>query len=183
MNKPANGGSGRTRPGEIMPDDLIYEERLSSWRTEAVFVALSVLFLALLTWRLIVSGFGAIAALYLFLSILFVFYALNYRILAICISTEGLQLKFGLFGWTIPWSAVAEAHLDKSSLWRIGGAGIHFSMIGGRYRAMLNFLEHPRIVIKLKKKRGPIRDVAFSTERPNEILYIVKQVFAGQHTD
>lgn len=48
---------------------------------------------------------------------------------------------------------------------------------------MLNFLEHPRIVIKLKKKRGPIRDVAFSTERPNEILYIVKQVFAGQHTD
>lgn len=70
-------------------------------------------------------------------------------------------------------------------MWPLGDAHLEDeqTMIGGRYRAMLNFLERPRIVIKLKKKRGPIRDVAFSTERPNEILYIVKQVFAGQHTD
>jgi hypothetical protein len=163
-----------------MPDDLIYEERISSFRTEAVFVALSVLCLVLLAWRLIVSGFAITAALFLFLSILFFFYALNYRILVIRISTEGLSLKFGLFGWTVPWNTVAEAYPDETSLWRVGGAGIHFSIISGRYRAMLNFLEHPRIVIELKEKRGPVRDVAFSTERPNEILRIIEESIAGR---
>jgi hypothetical protein len=44
------------------------------------------------------------------------FYALNYRILVIRISTEGLQLKFGLFGWTVPWHTVAEAYPDETSL-------------------------------------------------------------------
>jgi hypothetical protein len=61
---------------------------------------------------------------------------------------------------------------------RRGGAGIHFSIIGGRYRAMLNFLEHPRIVIELKEKRGPVRDLAFSTERPNEMLRIIEESIA-----
>jgi len=161
-----------------MPDDLIYEERISSLRTEAVFVALSVLCLVSLAWRLIVSGYGFIAALLLFLSILFFFYALNYRVLVIRISTERLQLKFGLFGWTVPLHTIAVAHPDETSLWRIGGAGIHFSIISRRYRAMLNFLEHPRIVIELKEKRGPVRDVAFSTEKPNEILRIIEESIA-----
>jgi len=165
-----------------MPDDLIYEERISSLRTEAVFVALSVLCFALLAWRLTVSGFGIITALFLFLSVLFFFYALNYRILVIRISTEGLQLKFGLFSWTVPWHTVADAYPDETPLWRVGGAGIHFSIISGRYRAMLNFLEHPRIVIELKEKRGPVRDVAFSTERPNEMLRIIEESIARRDT-
>ena len=158
-----------------MPDDLIHEENISSLRTEAVFVALSILCLVLLAWRLVVSGYGFIAALLLFLFILFFFYALNYRVLIIRISTERLQLKFGLFGWTVPLHTIAAAYLDESSLWRIGGAGIHFSIISGRYRAMLNFLEHPRVVIELKEKRGPVRDVVFTTERPNEILRIIEE--------
>jgi hypothetical protein len=35
-----------------MRDDLLYEERLSSNRTEALFLALTVLFLTLTVWRL-----------------------------------------------------------------------------------------------------------------------------------
>ena len=165
-----------------MSDDLIYEERISSLRTEAVFVALSVLCLAFLAWRFMISGYSATAALFLFLSTLFVFCALNYRVLTIRISTAGLKLKFGLFGWTVPWRSIAEAYPDEVSLWRIGGAGIHFSIIRGRYRVMLNFLEYPRIVIQLKEKRGLVRDVAFSTKRPTEILRIFEQNIPRQHT-
>jgi hypothetical protein len=159
----------------IMQNDLIYEERISSLRTEAVFVALSVLCVAMLAWRLIVSGYGTVAALLLFLSTLFVFYALNYRVLVVRMSKEGLRLKFGLFGWTVPWQTVARAYPDDTALWRIGGAGIHFSIIKGKCRAMLNFLEHPRIVVELKKKRGLVREVAFSTQKPDEILRIIEQ--------
>lgn len=156
-----------------MPDELNYEERISSLRTEGVFVALTISCLALLVWRIVASGFGVIAVVFLFLTILFFFYALNYKVLVIRISTEGLRLKFGLFGWTVPWHTVAKAYTDETSLWRVSGAGIHFSIISGRYRALLNFLEHPRVVIELKEKRGPVRDVAFSTERPDEIISII----------
>jgi hypothetical protein len=156
-----------------MPDDLIYEEKISSLRTELLFVALAVLCLALFAWRVMVTGLGVITVVCLLFCIFFSFYAANYRVLIIRIVSNGLHLKFGVFGWTVPWHTVDEAYADKTSLWRIGGAGIHFSIIGGRYRAMLNFLEHPRVVVALKEKRGLVRDVAFSTERPDEILRII----------
>ncbi len=145
-------------------------------------MALSVLCLTLLAWRFVVSGYGAVAVLFSFLSTFFIFYALNYRVLVVRMSEEGLRLKFGLFGWTVPWHTVARAYPDDTSLWRIGGAGIHFSIIKGKYRAMLNFLEHPRIVIELKKKRGLVREVAFSTEKPNETLRIIEESIAGRDT-
>jgi hypothetical protein len=47
---------------------------------------------------------------------------------------------------------------------------------------MLNFLEYPRIVIELKEKRGLVRDVAFSTERPDEILRIIEESIARRDT-
>lgn len=71
--------------------------------------------------------------------------------------------------------------LDETSLWRIGGAGIHFSPIGGRYRAMLNFLEHPRVVVALKQKRGPVRDISFSTRHPEQALSFIQGHMEGTH--
>jgi hypothetical protein len=40
---------------------------------------------------------------------------------------------------------------------------------------MLNFLEHPRVVLALRKKRGLVRDVVFSTKRPEEVLRLVRE--------
>jgi hypothetical protein len=56
-------------------ENPVYEEKLSSLRTEVLFVALALLFLALLAWRVMASGFGAIAAGLLFLFLLFSFCA------------------------------------------------------------------------------------------------------------
>lgn len=137
-------------------------------------MALSVLCLALFAWRFSVSGYGVVTALLSILSTLFVFCVLSYRVLVIRMSEGGLRLKFGLFGWTIPWHTVARAYPDDTALWRIGGAGIHFLIIKGRYRAMFNFLEHPRIVVQLKKRRGLVGEVSFSTQKPNEILRIIE---------
>jgi hypothetical protein len=153
-------------------ENPVYEEKLSSLRTEVLFVALALLFLALLAWRVMASGFGVIAAGLLFLFLLFCFYALNYRVLVIRILADKLILKFGVFGWTIPLHTIEEVYPDQTSLWRIGGAGIHFSIICGRYRAMFNFLEHGRVVVALSEKRGLVREVAFSTKNPDDIVHI-----------
>jgi hypothetical protein len=106
--------------------------------------------------------------------VFFVFYCLNYRILHIRIIAEDLRLRFGLFSWTIPLGNIESCALDAVSLGRIGGAGVHFTLIGGRYRVMFNFLEYPRVVVGLKRQAGPVRDVVFSTGNPRQVLRLLQ---------
>jgi len=61
-------------------------------------------------------------------------------------------------------------------LHRIGGAGIHFTYIDGRCRAMFNYLEYSRVIIQLKIKKGPIRDIPFSTLRPEEGVHLINEL-------
>ncbi len=84
-----------------------------------------------------------------------------------------LQLRFGLFSRVISLGNIEDCLPDKASLWRIGGAGIHFTPLGGRYRAMFNFLEYPRLVIALKVKQGLVRDIAFSTRQAEELMKLI----------
>jgi Ca2+/Na+ antiporter len=156
-------------------EDLIYQEKLSSNRTEALFLALAVLFLLLFAWRFQTSCAGVLSAIFLFFFVLFLFYSINYRTLIIDLTPERLKLKFGIFSWTVPLENIESCHLDDVSLVRIGGAGIHFTFIRGRYRVMFNFLEYPRLVLRLKQKRGQVKDVVFSTRRPVEIEQLIKQ--------
>lgn len=147
----------------------VYEERLTSGRTEALFVALALLPLAVLVLRYPTAGMDGWSVFLLAVAAMFVFYALNYQTLVIRVNQDALRLRFGLFEWTIPLSNIDSCAPDPVSLLRIGGAGIHFTFIGGRYRAMFNFLEYPRLVVGLRAKRGPVRDVVFSTRRPAEV--------------
>lgn len=156
-----------------MVSDPIYVERVSSNRTEALFVGLAILFFVLSAalaqtdipgvWWVVTFGLFTV----------FTFYALNYRTLVIRLGEEALQLQFGIFQWEIPFKNIIACYEDPTSLWRIGGAGIHFTRLGGRYRAVFNFLEHPRVVVMLRKKKGPVRDVAFSTRRPAEVMRLI----------
>ncbi len=153
-----------------MTPETFYEERVSSGRTQALFVGLTLLFLGLLIARVSTSGLGYLAAVLFLLFCFFLFYAVNSRTLIILITPEALELRFGMFSRKVPWGAVAHWYLDDTSIWRVGGAGIHFTMIRRRYRVFFNFLEHPRVVLELGKARGLVRDVAFSTRRPAELL-------------
>lgn len=150
--------------------ESVYEERLSSRRTEAVFVTLAGLFLSLFGVRAVASGLGYLAGALLLGFGFFLFYAINYRTLVIRMSPEALDLRFGLFSWRVPRSSVACCYRDDTPLWRVGGAGIHFGVIRRRYRVFFNFLEYPRVVLELSKARGLVRDIAFSTRRPEEIV-------------
>ena len=59
-------------------------------------------------------------------------------------------------------------------MFRVGGAGIHFTWIKGRYRAFWNFLEHPRVVLALQKKHGVVSEIAFSTQHPEKVMEIIR---------
>jgi len=165
----------------MMTDDLIYEERLSSDRTEALFVAFTILFFLLLIWRARAAGLDTLAVLFLCLSLFFLFYAVNYRTLVIRLTPKSLVLKFGIFRWTVPLDNVETAHLDDVPfLMRMGGAGIHFMLIRGRYRASFNFLEYPRVVIAFKRRVGPVRDISFSTRQPDEVIRLIGEAVSAR---
>jgi hypothetical protein len=157
-------------------NDLIYEERLSSSRTEALFVALTLLFAALFTWRASAHDMDALAVVFGCSGLFFLFYALNYRTLKIRLTSQVLRLQFGLFAWTAPVDNIESCQLDDVPLLlRFGGAGIHFMSVRGRYRASFNLLEYPRVVIMLRRKAGPVRDISFSTRHPDDVIRLVQR--------
>lgn len=159
-----------------MSDKFIYSESVSSNKTEALFVALTLLFFTLLIKRLLAGSRGILSALFSFLSALFFFYSLNYRTLVIRLTSKSLKLTFGIFTWSVPLENIEDSRLDEiPTLMRMGGAGIHFMSIRQRYRASFNFLEHPRVVIALKRKVGPVRDISFSTRQPDEVIKLIQE--------
>jgi hypothetical protein len=48
-----------------------------------------------------------------------------------------------------------------------------------RYRASFNFLEYPRVVIAFKNKVGPVRDLSFSTSRPDDVLRFLQEAISA----
>jgi hypothetical protein len=164
-------------------DDLLYDERVTSTRTEVLFVALTILFLLLFIWRVTAGGFDILATVFLFLCCVFLFYSVNYRTLVIRLTAGCLRLTFGIITWTVPLDNVEECRLDELPvLLRMGGAGIHFMSVRRRYRASFNFLEHPRVVITFRRKVGPVRDISFSTRRPDAVLRLIQEAVSAKET-
>jgi hypothetical protein len=165
----------------IINDDLVYEERVTSKKTEVLFLALTILFLVLFIWRVIAGGLDIFAAVFLCLFGFFLFYLVNYRTLVICLTAESLKLTFGIFTWAVPLDNIEESRLDDMPvLMKMGGAGIHFMFIRKRYRALFNFLEYPRVVIAFKRKVGPVRDISFSTRRPDDVLRFLQEAVSAK---
>jgi hypothetical protein len=164
-------------------DKLFYKEKISSNRTEALFVLLTTLFLLLLIWRVNIAGMDFLSIVFLFFLVTFLFYSLNFRTLAIYLTPDALKLTFGIFTWTIPVGNIESCNLDNPPpVKKFGGAGIHFMFVNDRYRASFNFLEYPRVVIALRKK-GRVRDISFSTRQPDEVLRLIHKAAAARNLD
>jgi Ca2+/Na+ antiporter len=161
--------------------DLIYRESISSGRTEALFLALMVLFLILLIWRVKTYRWEIVGIMCAIFFSLFLFYSLNYRKLMIHITPQALKLSFGLFSWTVPQANIQACHLDELPLiMKYGGAGIHFMSVGKLYRASFNFLEYPRVLITFKKKIGPVSGISFSTRQAQVLIALLQPAIAAQ---
>lgn len=168
----------------IADGNLGYEERVTSKATEVLFLALAGLFLLLFMWRLNAGGLDILAVLFFCLFGYFLFCTANYRKLIIRLTSESLRLTFGIFTWTVPLDNIGEFRLDDLPvLMKLGGAGIHFMRIRRRYRVSFNFLEHPRVVIALKRRAGLVRDISFSTRHPDDVLQRIQDAASATGAD
>jgi Ca2+/Na+ antiporter len=166
----------------MVDNSLIYHEKLSSYRTAALFLALTLLFGLLFAWQVTTSSFDTLAVLSLCFAVIFLFYTLNYTTLVVQISPQSLRLKFGIFTWTERLDNITSWTLDQLPWFlQYGGAGIHFMTAHGRYRASFNFLEYPRLVLTLKHKRGLVRDLSFSTQHPQQVIQLIQAGISIQH--
>jgi hypothetical protein len=119
---------------------------------------------------------GCLGGNFALFNLLFLFYTLNFRTLLIQVDQEALRLNFGVFTWRVPRGNIAACRLDDDLpiLMRYGGAGIHFMLVHGRYRASFNFLEYPRVVVELQEKVGPVRDISFTTRHPEQVTRLLR---------
>lgn len=165
----------------VSKKDLLYNERSSSHRTEALFITLTILFLILLIRRMSAGSLDILAVAFFCLFVLFLFYSVNYRTLIIRLTHESLKLTFGIFSWSVKLDNVEDCRRDELPLLlRMGGAGIHFMSVRKRYRASFNFLEHPRVVVALKEKRGLVRELSFSTRHPVDVLRLIREAVSAR---
>src|SRR5574338_900604 len=113
-----------------MEEDICYTETVSSKWTEALFIALTLLFGGLFAWRITTRNLDILAYILCGMCLVFLFYIINYRILTIRLTRQALELKFGVFTWAEPFDNIAAWSIDKIA-WpmRYGGAGIHFMSI------------------------------------------------------
>ena len=125
-----------------MSNENIYEESLSSKKTENIFLGLMFTFFFLFIWRVDIVGFQVLPIVFLSFLAFFLLYVLNYRRLNIRINQDGLKLRFGIFTWTEPFENITDCALDDNlpKLKKYGGAGIHFFVFEKRYSASFNFL-------------------------------------------
>jgi hypothetical protein len=162
-----------------MDGEIIYNEKVTSPKTQALFLALTGLFAWLYSWRRKARRRDLLSDVAFFFTIFFLFYSINYRTLRIRITSQELRLRFGIFTWNVPVEDIASCELDHlPPVMRMGGAGIHFMMIRNRYRASLNFLEYPRVVIGLKRKLGPVQDISFTTRHPEQVVQLIREAMA-----
>jgi hypothetical protein len=164
---------------EVPPE---YKEEITSGRTEALFIALMLMFLVFSVLRVNSHGIDGWLRVFAAVSVVFLFYSINYRKLIIRITPSNVKLRFGLFHWRIPLDNIESVFLDPVSLWRIGGAGIHFSFFAGKYRVMFNFLDHDRVVLELKQKQGLIQEIAFTTRKPDVVLELLGRLTTEHST-
>ncbi len=164
-----------------MNTPIILTEKVSSKRTEFLFIALTLLFCLLFIWRITARSVDLLASIFLFFLCFFLFYSINFRTLVIRLTSETLKLSFGIFTWTLPLNNVGDIQPDDDllALMKYGGAGIHFMFVRKRYRASFNFLEHSRVVIGLKRKAGLVSDVSFSTCRPDELIRLMQEAISA----
>ena len=156
-------------------NELIYSEKLQSNLTTGLFAFMAALFLTLFGWRVTTVGWKFTPGLFLSLGLFFLFYVFNYRTLRIQISEETLYLRFGLVRWRIELKNIQDCILDDPPVWiKYGGAGVHFAMVMGIYRAFFNFLEGPRILVTFKEKQGLVQALSFSSRQPERLLELMK---------
>ena len=98
----------------------------------------------------------------------------NFNKLAIEITTQSINVGFGVFKRAIPWDNINSCYLDDASAIRsYGGWGIRMAKVKGKWRLVYNVIGCPTVVLELE--RGRFREFVFSTKNPDGVMETARQ--------
>lgn len=157
--------------------DNLYEEKIcSKWWMTSILSAFTAGFLFVLVYQILVGPIGSCPApnwFFLLMFLLFLGVVINFSRLNIRITHLFVKVSYGIFKHIIPWENVENCYLDEASIIRYGGWGIRIGRVKGKCRLVYNVIGAPRIVLSLKK--GKFKEFVFSTEKPEEVMNIIRQ--------
>jgi len=161
----------RKKKNEVQKGMETYDETLfSKWSTLLLF-SITVIFILLYFYQIIVGPIGTDPApnwFWLVMAVFMLAITINFGRLTTRITSAGLTVSYGIFKKRIPWRNIEDCYIDEASAIRYGGWGIRLGRVGGRWRTVYNVIGGPRVVVSLKK--GRIRELVFSTENPEEVI-------------
>jgi hypothetical protein len=106
---------------------------------------------------------------FLFLEITATFFRLT-----ITITPSSVSIGYGILTYTVLWENIKGCyHVNETLASIYGGSGIYPIEVRGKSRLVYGVYGRPQVVLSLKK--GRFKEIAFSTENPEEILMIVKE--------
>jgi len=105
--------------------------------------------------------------------LLFLGVVINFSRLSIRITHLSVKVSYGIFRHIVTRENVEDCYLDEASIIRYGGWGIRIGKVQGRWRLVYNVIGAPRVVLSLKK--GRFKEFVFSTEKPEEVMNIIRQ--------
>ena len=97
----------------------------------------------------------------------------NFIKLTISVTPESITVAYGRIKYSIPWSRIESAYLDKNLGIFYGGWGIRMAKVKGEWLLVYNVIGSPRVILKLNG--GRFGQFVFSTKHPDEVLNIVEQ--------
>ena len=163
-----------------MQADSIYEETVPFPLIRVVLAILTIftlLMLFLLVYQLIIGPLGSKPApswfylvMFLFLAVITVFIT-NFTKLSIKITSQAINISFGMIKQTILWGGIEDCYLDEAAPLSYGGWGIRIAKVKGKWRRVYNVVGYSGVVLSLNK--GRFREFVFSTNNPQEVLGIV----------
>jgi len=160
-----------------MQGDNLYEEKISSkWWMTSILTAFTAGFLFILVYQILVGPIGTRPApnwFFLLMFLLFLGVVINFSRLSIRITYLSVKVSYGIFRHIITWENVEDCYLDEASTISYGGWGIRIGRVQGRWRLVYNVIGAPRVVLSLKK--GKFKEFVFSTEKPEEVMNIIRQ--------
>ncbi|MBZ9569307.1 hypothetical protein KJA16_00100 [Patescibacteria group bacterium] len=160
-----------------MQRNNLYEEKISSkWWMTGILTAFTAGLLFVLVYQILVGSIGTRPAPNLFFLLMFLLFlgvVINFSRLSIRITHLSVRVSYGIFKHTIPWENIKNCYIDEVSTIRYGGWGIRIGRVKGKCRLVYNVIGAPRVVLSLKK--GKFKEFVFSTEKPKEVMNIIRQ--------
>ena len=159
-----------------MQPGALYEEKITSKWMTAILIPVTGIMLFLLGYQVLIGPLGTPPAptwFYLIMALLFLGVTLNFSKVIIRMTPSSIAVGYGIFKHTILWENIEGCFLDETSAVKYGGSGIRVTKVGGKSRIVYSVVGGPRVVLSLKE--GRYKELAFSTNHPQEVMKLVKE--------